>query len=263
MVKITALYDRFLAAIVIVMMALVLAGCPGGGVGDTGGNGSFEETGASAENAGAVGGAAAASAQKIFAENQSLGGSPDSADYKISALDVLEVTVFGVPDLSRTTQVSSSGVITLPLINAVKAGGKTQSQLEKDIASKLAAAYLQSPQVTVFVKEYNSQKITVDGAVKKPGIFPVTGQTSLIQAIALAEGLSTVADPSGIIIFRIVNNKRLAARFDLKQVRSGKIQDPILKAGDIVMVDESATRTTLRDVKEALPLSGLFQLLLL
>jgi polysaccharide export outer membrane protein len=245
----------------LVLLAATLAGCPGGGVGDAGGDASFKET--ADVKSSAVGGAAAVSAQKVFAENQSLKGSTESPDYKITALDVLEVSVFGVPDLSRTVQVSSNGKITLPLINSVAAGGKTQSQLEKEIARKLEAGYLQSPQVTVFVKEFNSQKITVDGAVKKPGIFPISGQTSLLQAIALAEGLETVADPSGILIFRIVGEKRLAARFDLKQVRSGKIEDPILKAGDIVMVDESATRTTLRDVKEALPLSGLFQLLLL
>jgi polysaccharide biosynthesis/export protein len=99
--------------------------------------------------------------------------------------------------------------------------------------------------------------------VKKPGIFPTTGKVSLLQAIALAEGLNEVADASGILLFRTVNNKRMAARFDLKQVRSGKVQDPMLQAGDIVMVDESATRTTLRDVKDALPLTGLFQLLLI
>lgn len=113
------------------------------------------------------------------------------------------------------------------------------------------------------MKEYNSQRITVDGAVKKPGIFPTTGQISLMQAIALAEGLSTVADPSGVLLFRTVDNKRMAARFDIRQVRSGKVSDPMLQAGDIVMVDESAARTTLRDIKDALPLSGLFQLMLL
>lgn len=246
---------------VMTVLAILLAGCPGGGIGDAGGDATFKETGTASN--GAVGGAAAVSAQKVFAENQSLSGSQESADYKIAALDVVEITVFGVPDLNRTAQVSTNGMISLPLIKSVKAGGKTQSQLEKEIARKLEAGYLQSPQVTVFVKEFNSQKITVDGAVQKPGIFPVSGQTSLLQAIALAEGLTTVADPSGVLIFRIVGEKRLAARFDLKQVRSGKIQDPILKAGDIVMVDESATRTTLRDVKDALPLSGLFQLLLL
>jgi polysaccharide biosynthesis/export protein len=262
MVDISRSLHRLWSSFAILALALLLAGCPGGGgVGDAGGDASFKETGGSSGTG--VGGAAAVSAQKVFAENQSLKGATDSADYKIAPLDVIDIAVFGVPDLNRTVQVSTNGGITLPLINAVQAGGKTQSQLEKEIARKLEAGFLQSPQVTVFVKEYNSQKITVDGAVQKPGIFPVNGSTSLMQAIALAEGLNTVADPSGILIFRTVGEKRLAARFDLKQVRSGKIPDPILKAGDIVMVDESATRTTLRDVKEALPLSGLFQLLLL
>jgi polysaccharide biosynthesis/export protein len=209
------------------------------------------------------GGQAAANAQKIFAANS---GQPTGAaadDYKISPLDVIDINVFGVQELNRTVQVSSSGIITMPLINQVKAGGRTTEQLERDIAKKLSVNYLQSPQVSVFVKEYNSQRITVDGAVKKPGIFPTTGKVSLLQAIALAEGLNEVADPSGILLFRTVNNKRMAARFDLKQVRSGKVQDPMLQAGDIVMVDESAARTTLRDVKDALPLSGVLQLLLI
>jgi polysaccharide biosynthesis/export protein len=256
MVSIAKYFSRACPAAVLVLVAILVIGCKGS-IGDAGGEASFKETGTP------VGGSAAASAQKIFAENQSLTGSEQNTDYEIAALDVVEVTVFGVPEMSRTAQVSTNGVITLPLINAVTAGGKTQSQLEREIARKLEANYLQSPQVTVFVKEYNSQKITVDGAVKKPGIFPVSGSTSLMQSIALAEGLNAVADPSGILIFRIVGEKRLAARFDLNQVRSGEIKDPILKAGDIIMVDESATRTTLRDVKEALPLSGLFQLLLL
>lgn len=115
----------------------------------------------------------------------------------------------------------------------------------------------------MFVKEYNSQRITVDGAVNKPGIFPTTGQISLLQAIALAEGLTVIADPSGVLLFRTVDNKRMAARFDIREIRGGKVDDPILQAGDIVMVDESAARTTLRDIKDALPISGLFRLMLL
>jgi polysaccharide biosynthesis/export protein len=97
----------------------------------------------------------------------------------------------------------------------------------------------------------------------KPGIFPTTGQVSLMQAIALAQGLTTVADPSAVIIFRQQNNKRMAARFDLRKVRTGKTPDPILQAGDIVMVDESSGKTALRDVTNVLPISGLFQLLTL
>ena len=247
-------------AVVLTCVALLLAGCPGGSAldGSSGAPpGTFTETGQ-----GKVGGVAAASAQKVFAANVAPADG-NNEDYKIAPLDVLEITVFGVKDLDRTVQVSSSGMISLPLIKSARAGGRTQAQLEKEIAAKLEANYLQSPQVSVFVKEYNSQRITVDGAVNKPGIFPTTGKVSLLQAIALAEGLNTVADTSGILLFRTVDNKRLAARYDIKQIRSGKVDDPQLQAGDIVMVDESATRTTLRDVKDALPLTGLFQLLLL
>lgn len=242
----------------------LLAGCPGGSA-LSGADGAPVADGqfATTQNNGVIGGQAAANAQKIFASGAA--GTPDNnnEDYKIAPLDVIEVSVFGVKDLDRAVQVSTSGMISLPLIKQVKAGGKTSSQLEREIATKLEAGYLQSPQVSVFVKEYNSQRVTVDGAVKKPGIYPTTGKVSLLQAIALAEGLSDVADPSGILLFRNVGNKRQVARFDLKQVRSGKMNDPILQAGDIVMVDESSTRTTLRDIKDVMPLSGLFSLLAL
>ena len=84
---------------------------------------------------------------------------------------------------------------------------------------------------------------------------------SLLQAIALAQGLDRVADPSAVIIFRQVNNRRMAAKFDLRQIRGGKVSDPALLAGDIVMVDQSATRSTLRDLNESIGLSGLFKFL--
>jgi len=202
---------------------------------------------------------ASAAANQIFAKNA--GSEVNPADYKISGLDVLDVTVLGVPELTRTVQVSTGGTITLPLIKAVKAAGRTQGQLEHDIAAKLAATYLQSPQVSVFIKEYNSQKITVDGAVQKPGIFAKQGDMSLLQAIAQAQGLTNVADPTGVLIFRTVDHKRMAARFDIRQVRNGSLPDPMLEAGDIVMVDESASKTALRDVVSAMPLSGLFSVI--
>ena len=207
--------------------------------------------------------AAASKMEQIFATSAVPTGDTTSEDYRIAPLDVLEISVFGVPDLTRTAQVSSSGTISMPLIKTVKAGGRTASELERDIAKKLQASYLQEPQVSVFIKEYNSQRITVDGAVQKPGIYPITGKISLLQAIALAEGLAVIADPSGVMVFRTVGEKRMGARFDITQIRSGKQNDPMLKAGDIVMVDESSARTTLRDIKEVLPLSGLFTMLLL
>ena len=208
-----------------------------------------------------IGGSAAANAQKIFAANAQPSGVAGSEDYHIAALDVLEVAVLGVKDLNSTVQVSTSGLISLPLVKTVRAGGRTTTELEQDIAKKLSASYLQSPQVTVFIKEYNSQRVTVDGAVVKPGIFPILGKMSLLQSIALAEGLNRVADPTGVIVFRQINGQKQAARFDLKLVRGGKVADPLLMAGDIVMVDESTTRTTLRDINDYLPFSGIFKYL--
>jgi polysaccharide biosynthesis/export protein len=248
------------ACLVIFAMAMFLTGCEGGLAKDsTAGDGVFASTGT---GDGAIGGAAAADAQKVFGA-KAAGTSTNLEDYKISPLDLLEITVFGVKEIDRTVQVSTTGMITLPLVKSVKAGGKTASQLERNIAQKLQATYLQDPQVSVLVKEFNSQKVTVDGAVIKPGIYNIVGSMSLLQAIAQAQGLNLVADSSGIIIFRNENGRKLAARFDLAQVRSGKIQDPELKAGDIVMVDESRAKTTLRTVKDALPLTGLFRMLLI
>lgn len=258
-------FRRYLAWAFGLTLCVLLAGCSGSSSLDgVPTNGAFQPTVASTPtDTSAIGGSAAASAQGIFAANATSGGA-DNPDYRIAPLDVLEITVFGVQDLNRTVQVSSSGMISLPLIREVKAGGRTQDQLERAIAEKLQASYLQAPQVSVYIKEFNSQRITVDGAVNKPGIFPIAGQqVSLLQSIAMAQGITTVADPSGILLFRTVNKQRMAARFDLKMIRSGKMNDPMLQAGDIVMVDESSAKTTLRSIKDALPLAGLFRFMLL
>src|SRR5690606_32406111 len=110
--------------------------------------------------------------------------------YRIGAQDLLEVSVFGVKDLKQEVRVNSNGQISLPLIGGVMAGGKTIPELEQHIATKLQDGYLQNPQVSVFVKEFTSQQVTVSGTVKKPGIYPLTGKTSLLQALAMAEGLT-------------------------------------------------------------------------
>jgi polysaccharide biosynthesis/export protein len=227
----------------IVMIAFV-AGCTTSGD-NTGGAGVAVET--SANNSFAEGGAAARL---------------DAGDYRISPLDVLDVSVFQVPDLTKTVQVSSGGEITLALIGAVTAAGRTAPELEKDIAGKLGEKYLQSPQVSVFVKEYTSQRVTVEGAVVKPGIYPMTGKTTLLQTIALAGGLDRVADPRGIIIFREIDGARKAAKFDLPAIRAGNDEDPVVAGGDVVVVDQSGAKTAIRDVRESLGIFGLFTPLL-
>lgn len=249
----------------IAVLGLIVSACSAG---TTLEGGNFAPTGESAQprkdSVRVTSTAAATRVEQIFAANSAPGTSADTNDdYRIAPLDVVEISVFGVPELSRTVQVGSSGTISLPLIKEIHAGGRTSNELEGDIAAELNKKYLQQPQVSVYVKEFNSQRITVDGAVNSPGIFPIKGKTSLLQMIAQSGGLNPIADPAGVLVFRTVEGKRMGARFDIRQIRSGKQNDPMLQAGDIVIVDESAARTTLRDVKDVMPLGGLFSFLLL
>jgi len=139
------------------------------------------------------------------------------------------------------------------------AGGKTIPELEAELARKYADGFLQKPQVSVFVKEYTSQRITIEGAVRKPGIYPITGRTTLLQAIALAEGVDDkLADLGGIVLMRQVGGKRQAAVFDLRQVRKGLSEDPQLYGDDIVVVEQSGSKTAFRRFIESVPALGVF-----
>jgi len=169
------------------------------------------------------------------------------SSYKVGPQDVLKVQVFQVDDLNREVQVAGNGVITLPLIGEVKAAGRTQQQIETEVAARLKARYLQSPQVTVFVQQYNSQKITVSGAVKEPGVFPIMEQMSLVKAIATAKGFDQVADSENIIVFREQNGQRYVGRFDANAINAGSAGDPMLQNGDIVVVERSGFKAALRD----------------
>jgi polysaccharide export outer membrane protein len=182
------------------------------------------------------------------------------SEYHIGAQDLLEINVFQVPDLNRTVRVNSGGQISLPLIGEIQAGGRTVQEVEKQVAEKLEAGYLQNPQVSVFVKEFTSQRVTVEGAVKKPGIFPLSGRTTLLQTIAMAEGLDPLANLQGIVIFRTVSGKKMAARFDLKQIRAGVAADPEVYGDDIVVVDQSGPKSAWRKVVESLPVLNLFRI---
>lgn len=182
-------------------------------------------------------------------------------EYQIGAQDLLEVSVFQVTDLNRTVRVNTGGKISLPLIGELSVGGKTVQEVEKDIAGKLEAGFLQNPQVSVFVKEFTSQRVTVEGAVKEPGIFPLSGRTSLLQAIAMAKGLDPLANLQGAVIFRTVAGKKMAAVFDIKAIRAGNAVDPQVYGDDIVSVDQSGSKTALRRIIESLPLVSVFTLL--
>jgi polysaccharide biosynthesis/export protein len=99
--------------------------------------------------------------------------------------------------------------------------------------------------------------------VKNPGVIPLKGDTTLVQVIASAGGLSEMGSPSGVYILRKADGKKLVARFDIDEIRKGQTEDPVLRAGDIVMVDESTGKVALRGLQEAMKFTGLFSMLAL
>ncbi len=186
---------------------------------------------------------------------------PGNTAYKIGPEDVLDVSVFKVPELSRSVQVADGGTVNLPLVGEIQAAGKTSRDVELDLTKKLGAKYLQSPQVTVYVKEYNSQRVTVEGAVKKPGVYPIRGKSSLLQMIANAGGFDELADQSAVIIVRQSNGKRTAGKFDLEAIRRGTAEDPAVQQGDVIISNSSDAKAAYQGFLKLLPAAGILAVL--
>jgi polysaccharide export outer membrane protein len=119
-------------------------------------------------------------------------------EYKIGAHDLLEIKVVEVPELNLTVRVSEGGSITLPLLGRVDLGGLTKDAVEQKIASMLSEKYVKNPQVTVFIREYQSNRLTLIGAVKTPGMYEIVGKMNLLELISRAGGF---AENSGNELF--------------------------------------------------------------
>ena len=169
-------------------------------------------------------------------------------DYRVGPNDLLDIEVLDLDNAKRTVRVNAAGAITLPLIGGVVVAGLTAQQIEAHLASKYSEKYLQNPQVSVFIKEFTTERITVDGAVVKPGIYPLTGQITLLRALALAGGFGPIANSTEVMLFR-VNEKgeRQVAVFDIDLIRSGKSDDPAIKGDDLIVVQRDSTRRMLKD----------------
>lgn len=118
---------------------------------------------------------------------------PDSQDYRVGEGDVLKVMVYDNPDLETTTRVSGNGTILFPLVGEVRIEGNTVSEVAQVISRKLAQGYIIDPQVSVFVEEFRSQTTTIMGEVRAPGLYELSGPTSLMELISKAGGLTTDA----------------------------------------------------------------------
>ena len=170
------------------------------------------------------------------------------ADYRLGPNDLMDVEVFGVPDLKRTVRVNSSGQVSLALVGNVLLAGLSAQQAETVIADKYAEKFLQNPQISVFIKEFTTQRITIEGAVARPGIYPVTGQVSLLRALALAGGGAAYSDLSDIMVFRVAQNgAKTTQTHDLDKIRAGELPDPFILAEDVIVVKRNPVRAALRD----------------
>jgi polysaccharide biosynthesis/export protein len=182
----------------------------------------------------------------------------DFSAYRIGPTDEIIVSVFGAPELGREGAVDAAGNFSLPLAGTVVAGGRTPEELSKEIADRLRGPYLKNPQVVVNIKTARAQTVTIDGAVREPGVYPVLGKLTLQQAIATAKGASDSANIGNVVVFRTVNGQRMAAMFNLKDVRAGRYMDPQIYGNDIVVVGESAVRRFFKDYVGAFPILGSF-----
>ena len=158
-------------------------------------------------------------------------------DYTIGPDDILTIVFWKEKDMSSDVAVRPDGRISLPLLNDVDAAGLTPEQLRVKLAAA-ADKFLEEPTVTVVVKQINSRKVFITGQVPKPGPYPLTGPTNVVQLIAMAGGVLEYADSENIVIMRTVNGRPMSYEFNYKDVAKRKNlgQNIELKPGDTIIV---------------------------
>ena len=160
---------------------------------------------------------------------------PDDGDYKIGAEDVLDISVWKNPELSRTVPVRPDGKVSLPLVNDIQAAGLTPSRLRQELTRRLSE-YVPSPEVAVIVREVHSAKVSVVGQVRNPGRYEVRSAATVLELIALAQGFTDFASRDRIVVLR-QNATPARITFNYRKITDGTEQDNFLvQPGDIIVV---------------------------
>jgi polysaccharide export outer membrane protein len=158
----------------------------------------------------------------------------------LGAGDLFEVTVFGEKELSHEYRVQPDGTINFPQLDRLQVAGLEPQQIE-DLVTRLLIEkkYLVAPQVTVVVKQYNSKKVSVIGAVQKPGNLNWSEGMKLVDAVSLAGGVTPIADGGHVRITRLASTgKTVSVTVSLDDITDGKLADILLQAGDTIKVDQ-------------------------
>lgn len=156
--------------------------------------------------------------------------------------DVIEVTVYDEPSMSKPFKVAPNGTIDFPLVGTLEIEGKEPQEVADLIKTRLRdGKILKNPSVSVLVKEVNSKKVAVFGQVQKPGQFPMTEGMTVVQAISLAGGFTSLADRDRVTLNRRVSkDKVVRVVFSVAAITEGKLNDILLQSGDTIYVEERA-----------------------
>ncbi len=153
--------------------------------------------------------------------------------------DVFEVRVYNQPDLSSTYRVGPDGTIQFPLVGHLDVRGMTAAEVAGSIKNALSGDYLINPQVSVFVKEYNSQKVSVFGEVSKPGTFTYVDGMNVIQALTLAGGFTKEASRKNINVTRAIDGQEVRLEVRIEDILKGNSKNFAVRPGDIIYVPQS------------------------
>ena len=178
----------------------------------------------------------------------------------LGPMDTVKVTVFRVPDLTGEYMVGADGALDMPLVGRVDVRNLTPAQASALLEQQYAANYLNNPHITVSVTKSNQSNVVVEGGVNQPGVYAVNGSSTLMETIASAKGINPdQGNPKRVAIFRTIDGQRMAAAFDLNSIRQGKMENPMVYPGDIVVVEGNSLRSIFRDVLTALPVLAIFR----
>ena len=176
-----------------------------------------------------------------------------TSDYILGPSDLLQIDVFQVDELSGTERINAAGYIKMPLIGLVKVAGLSREQSEDLITELYAEGYLQDPQVNIDIMEYVSHQITVLGHVTNPGVYPLKGKTTLLQALAMAGDAGALANEEEVVVFRSDEYGVVVGYVvNLEDVLAGTVIDPEIIGNDKVVVPVSGSKSFIKGITDTL-----------
>jgi polysaccharide biosynthesis/export protein len=178
---------------------------------------------------------------------------PSSPEYVVGAQDVLNVTVFGEADISKRYTVDADGTIDFPFIGRVRAAGQTLRQVQDSLVKKLGSGFLVNPQIAIEVAEFKSQSIFITGEVRSPGAYPIKGNMTIVEALALAGPTQTASNE--VVVVRPKNpaehsgpllpgngESAETTKVNIRDLQSGNFSlNILLQPGDTVFVPKAET----------------------